>query len=84
MDASDNSQSEMRVRSVPSKCDRSHVGELWEYLPEKDSWVQLPPHPGFSRWAPGSFVIGCDVFFTCGYDRATGILEKDLMKDRLC
>jgi len=60
------------------------TGELWEYLPEEDSWVQLPPHPGFSRWAPGSFVIGCDVFFTCGYDRATGILEKDLMKDRLC
>lgn len=60
------------------------TGELWEYLAEEDRWVEWPPHPGFSRWAPGSFVIGCEVYFTCGYDRATGILERDLMRDTLC
>ena len=38
------------------------VSEFWEYDPISDSWVQLPPHPGNSIWAPGSFVIGCNVF----------------------
>jgi len=60
------------------------TGELWEYMPVSDSWLWHPPHPGNSRWAPGAFVIGCDVYFTCGYDRRLGWLRKDLMKDRLC
>jgi N-acetylneuraminic acid mutarotase len=41
-------------------------GEFWEYDPGTDSWKQLPPVPGSGRWAPGSFVIGDTVYFTCG------------------
>ena len=41
-------------------------GEFWEYSPLNDSWVQLPSHPGGAIWAPGSFVIGCDVYFMLG------------------
>jgi hypothetical protein len=41
-------------------------GEFWEYDPASDSWKQLPPVPGSGRWAPGSFVIGDTVYFTCG------------------
>jgi len=60
------------------------TGELWEYLPMTDEWVQHPSHPGHSRWAPGSFVIDCDVYFTSGYDRYTQILHHDLMQITLC
>ena len=45
------------------------TGELWEYDPNGDSWKELAPHPGNSLWAPGSFVINCDVYLTSGYDR---------------
>lgn len=47
------------------------TGELWEYNPNDDSWKDLPPHPGNSIWAPGSFVVGCDVYLTSGLDRKT-------------
>lgn len=60
------------------------TGELWEYLPESDEWRQHSPHPGRSRWAPGSFVIGCDVYFTSGRDRYNGLMFNDLMMRRLC
>ena len=53
-------------------------GQFWEYNPEIDNWTQLESHPGYSRWAPGSFVINCDVYFTSGYDRQTTILHNDL------
>ena len=43
-------------------------GELWEYTPQTDSWVQLESHPGNARWAPGCFIINCDLYFTSGYD----------------
>lgn len=43
-------------------------GEFWEYEPATDSWKELPEHPGSSRWAPGSFVIGKKAYFTCGQD----------------
>ena len=58
-------------------------GELWEYTPETDSWNSLPSHPGNARWAPGCFVINCDVYFTSGYDRETGIYFNDLIKFEL-
>lgn len=45
------------------------TGEFWEYDPETDSWEELPPHPGVSRWAPHSFVIGDTVYFTSGQIR---------------
>jgi len=43
-------------------------------------WRQLPPHPGYSRWAPGSFVMRgtARAYFTGGYDRALRILFSDL------
>ena len=41
-------------------------GEFWEYNPLNDSWNQLPSHPGGAIWAPGNFVIGCDVYFLLG------------------
>ena len=46
-------------------------GEFWEYNPLNDSWNQLPSHPGGAIWAPGNFVIGCDVFFLLGQNRNT-------------
>ena len=48
---------------------RMETGEFWEYTPETDSWMQLPPHPGFSRWAPSSFVINHTVYFINGIVR---------------
>ena len=43
-------------------------GEFWQYTPSNDSWIQLPSHPGGAIWAPGTFVIGCDVYFLLGED----------------
>lgn len=54
-------------------------GELWEYNPETDSWTQLESHLGNSRWAPGCFVIGCNLYFTSGLDRQSGIYYNDMM-----
>ena len=42
------------------------TGEFWEYESSGDSWTQLPSHPGGAIWAPGNFVIGCDVYFLLG------------------
>ena len=58
-------------------------GELWEYTPQTDSWVQLESHPGNARWAPGCFVINCDLYFTSGYDRINQIYFNDLIKFKL-
>ncbi|MEE2931216.1 MAG: hypothetical protein VX370_01655 [Bacteroidota bacterium] len=41
-------------------------GEFWEYNPTSDTWNQLTSHPGDAIWAPGNFVIGCDVYFLLG------------------
>ena len=43
-------------------------------------WRELPPHPGRSRWAPGSFVMrgSARVYFTSGYSRQSGTLYSDL------
>jgi N-acetylneuraminic acid mutarotase len=41
-------------------------GEMWEYNPLTDTWSQLLSHPGDAIWAPGNFVIGCDVYFLLG------------------
>lgn len=42
------------------------TGEFWQYEPSSDLWTQLPSHPGGAIWAPGNFVIGCDVYFLLG------------------
>lgn len=53
------------------------TGEFHVYR-EDDTWSALPPHPGRSRWAPGSFVIGTEVFFTSGVDRKARKVFNDL------
>lgn len=45
------------------------TGEMWRYDHLADTWMQLTPHPGVSRWAPGSFVIGNEVYFFGGKNR---------------
>ncbi len=49
------------------------AGELWEYNPQNDNWTQLPSHPGDAIWAPGCFVIGCDLYFLLGQNRSSFI-----------
>ncbi len=44
-------------------------GEFWQYDPSDDSWLQMPSHPGLSRWAPGSFVIDGVVYLVQGQER---------------
>ena len=48
--------------------------------PSSSWWRQLPPHPGYSRWAPGSFVMrgAARAYFMGGYDRALRNLYSDL------
>ncbi len=53
-------------------------GEFYEYDPANDSWTSLPPHPGLSRWAPGSFVLGRNVYFMGGLNRQTQVLLNDV------
>ncbi len=57
-----------------------NTGEMWRYNHYNDTWLQLQAHPGKSRWAPGSFVIGNVVYFLTGYDRFTTILHNDMWK----
>jgi hypothetical protein len=54
------------------------TGEFWEYEPSTDSWTELDPHPGISRWAPGSFVINGAVYFLGGQNRVTGVIMNDM------
>ncbi|MGM0478836.1 MAG: kelch repeat-containing protein [Bacteroidota bacterium] len=56
------------------------TGEFWEYDYQTDSWTSLPPHPGVSRWAPGSFTIGNVVYFMAGEVR-TGNPNAGLKND---
>jgi len=46
-------------------------GEFWEYETSTDSWLQLNSHLGDAIWAPGNFVIGCDVYFLLGQNNNT-------------
>lgn len=46
--------------------DSMNTGEFWRYDPFLDEWEQLPPHPGRSRWAPSSFIIGNTLYFLNG------------------
>ncbi|MFT5072060.1 MAG: N-acetylneuraminic acid mutarotase [Chitinophagales bacterium] len=60
--------------------DFMQTGEFWEYTPATDSWEELPPHPGISRWAPGSFTIDNDVYFFGGQNRQTNAFPSDVWK----
>lgn len=51
-------------------------GEMWQYDGEEDTWTEMTAHPGISRWAPGSFVIGDEVYFMGGQNRATQVIES--------
>lgn len=56
------------------------TGEMWRYTAATDSWTQFPSHPGQSRWAPGSFVIGDEVFFFGGFNRFALLLPLSSYK----
>ena len=58
-------------------------GEFWEYEPTTDTWTQLPPHPGISLWAPGSFVINNKVYFFGGYNRQNGTFPSSVWEYQL-
>ena len=51
------------------------LGEFWAYDPAADSWSEWPSHPGMSRWAPASFVIGDDVYLIQGMSYDPGTFE---------
>lgn len=55
------------------------VGEFWKYTPETDSWTELEAFPLGSRWAPGSFVINDELYFTSGEDNG-GTYNNDMWK----
>jgi len=61
------------------------TSEFWEYDPIADSWAQLPSHPGNSIWAPGNFIIGCNVYFLLGANKWTYpfTYPKNIYKYRL-
>lgn len=59
------------------------TGEFWEYDDITDSWNQLTPHPGRSRWAPGSFIINDEVYFIGGLDRSSQVLRTSAYKYKL-
>jgi N-acetylneuraminic acid mutarotase len=50
-------------------------GEFWSYDPELDQWEELPPHPGWSRWAPTSFIIDGWVYLLSGPTNILGNLN---------
>lgn len=56
------------------------TGEMWRYDDAGDSWTQLSPHPGNSRWAPGSFVIGDTLYFFGGFDRVNLVFPLSMYK----
>jgi len=58
-------------------------GELWEYDPDTDSWIALLSHPGGARWAPGSFIIDCNVYLTSGFESQSDTYYNDLLKFQL-
>jgi N-acetylneuraminic acid mutarotase len=56
------------------------VGEFWRYDASNDSWLQLPSHPGKSRWAPASFVINDEVYLINGAETPNYIYPNTSFK----
>ncbi len=50
-------------------------GEFWSYDPVLDEWEELTPHPGWSRWAPASFVLDGWVYLLSGPTNIGGFLN---------
>ncbi len=63
-----------------SNHDYMSTGEFWSYDDQADSWNQLDPHPGVSRWAPGSFIIGDTLYFFGGVNRRISSFPTDMYK----
>ncbi len=59
------------------------TGEFWEYDPVTDSWLELPPHPGPSRWAPASFIIDGYVYMFTGQSGANDAIVYRFDLDEL-
>lgn len=59
------------------------TGEFWQYNPDTDTWLQLPPHPGSSRWAPASFVINDEVYLINGFEKFSFTYENEAFKYKL-
>lgn len=51
------------------------TGELWKYDSEINSWIEMPPHPGRSRWAPASFIINDEIYIINGWNGVDGFLD---------
>jgi len=47
------------------------TGEFWRYNHGSDTWTELTPHPGSGRWAPGTFLIGDELYFLGGLSTST-------------
>ncbi len=58
------------------------TGEFHVFDALSSEWHALPPHPGFSRWAPGSFVLqgSTQAYLLGGYDRQQQFLFSDVWK----
>jgi N-acetylneuraminic acid mutarotase len=56
------------------------TGEMWRYDPLTDTWTQLTPHSGISRWAPGSFIIDDEVYFFGGVNRQNATYPANVEK----
>tara|TARA_B110000037_G_scaffold121950_1_gene139342 strand:+ start:159 stop:2639 length:2481 start_codon:yes stop_codon:yes gene_type:complete len=52
------------------------TGELWKYDSEINSWIEMPPHPGKSRWAPASFIINDEIYIINGWNGVDGFLDN--------
>ena len=51
------------------------TGEIWQYDPADDSWMEWPSHPGMSRWAPASFVLNGDIYLINGMSMDPGSFD---------
>lgn len=53
------------------------TGEFWEYDPAVDTWTELPPHPGTSRFGSTQFVIDNYIYLLGGYYRMNGSVTAE-------
>ena len=61
---------------------RFATGEFWEYDPIANNWTALPPHSGFSRFAPAQFLIDDYIYILGGYNRINSSLTPVTTMER--